>query len=162
MFIAQDHPVTTSSAQLCETCRRVEACDPSERHLSEWAHLDVAVQHRPDAAPQQGLVLVAHPAASDTVIDRIELRLDGAVVGTVTFTCCPACRTATLGYVHVVAGYRRLGYGRTLVAAARECLPEYRWTAPLPDGVVAQAFRARIPYPPAGPPCVHRISSRDR
>jgi hypothetical protein len=85
---------------LCETCRRVEACDPHERHLCEWVHLDIAVRHRPEDAPRQGLVLLAHPAASGTVTDRIELQLDGAVVATATITCCPACRTAALGYVH--------------------------------------------------------------
>jgi len=147
---------------LCETCRRVEACDPGERRLAEWAQLDITVRHPPTAAPPQGLVLVADLPANAAVTSRIELQLDGAVVGTATFICCPACRSATLGYVHVVAGYRRLGYGRTLVAATRECLPEYSWTAPLPDGVVAQAFRSRIPYPPAGLPCVHQSSSHDR
>jgi GNAT superfamily N-acetyltransferase len=151
----------TDSAQLCEICRRVEACDPHGRHLSEWAHLDVAIQHQPAAAPQQGLVLVTDLPTSGTLPERTELQLDGGVVGTVTFTCCPACRTATLGYVYVVAGYRRLGYGRTLVAATRERLPEYLWTAPLPDRVIAQAFRSRVPYPPARPPCVHQTSSRD-
>ncbi|NBH03496.1 hypothetical protein [Amycolatopsis sp. SID8362] len=49
---------------LCETCRRGEACDPNERHLAEWAPLDVTVGHQPAAAPQQGLVLVAPPAAA--------------------------------------------------------------------------------------------------
>ncbi|MFJ7216595.1 GNAT family N-acetyltransferase [Amycolatopsis sp. NPDC098790] len=143
-------------AQLCETCRRVEACDPNERRLSEWAQLDVTVRHPPATAPQQGLLLVAHPAAAGAEPERIELHLDGAVVATATVTCCPACRTASLDYVHVVAGYRRLGYGRTLVAAAHARAPQYRWTAPLPEGVVAQAFRARISYPNTGAPCVHR------
>lgn len=146
----------TSSAQLCETCRRVEACDPSERRLSEWAQLDVTVRHQPAAAPQQGLVLVAHPAAAVAEHERIELQLDGAAVATATVSCCAPCRTATLDYVHVVAGYRRLGYGRTLVAAARACAAQYRWAAPLPEGVVAQAFRARIAYSRPGAPCIHR------
>lgn len=156
MFIAQDHPVTTSSAQLCETCRRIEGLDPNERRLAEWAHLDVTVQYPPETAPQQGLVLVAHPPAAGSLTGRIELTLDGTVVGTLTLTCCPACRVATLDYVHVVAGYRRLGYGRTLVAAAHARTTGYRRTAPLPDGPVAQAFRARISYPRPGPPCIHQ------
>ncbi|WP_372672728.1 hypothetical protein [Amycolatopsis kentuckyensis] len=146
----------TGSAQLCETCRRVEACDPNERRLSEWAQLDVTVRHPPATAPQQGLVLVAHPAAAGAEPQRIELHLDGTVVATATVNCCAACLTSTLDYVHVVAGYRRLGYGRTLVAAAHAGAPEYRWTAPLPEGVVAQAFRARISYPKTGAPCVHQ------
>jgi GNAT superfamily N-acetyltransferase len=141
---------------LCETCRRVEALNPAERRLAEWALLDITVRHQPAAAPQQGLVLVAHPGPTGNLIGRVELQLDGTVVGTVTLTCCPACRSATLDYVHVVAPYRRLGYGRTLVAAARECAPGYQWTAPLPDGVVAQAFRSRIVYPRATSLCVHR------
>jgi GNAT superfamily N-acetyltransferase len=102
------------------------------------------------------LTTTAHDVATEPETGRIKLQLDGAVAGTATFTCCPACRTATLGYVHVVARYRRLGYGRTLAAAARERVPDYRWSAPLPDGVVAQAFRSRIPYLPGEPPCVHR------
>ena len=68
---------------------------------------------------------------------------------------CGRCRTATLDYVHVVAAYRRLGFGRTLVAAAVARAPSYRWTAPLPDGPVAQSFRARIAMRRAGPPCAH-------
>jgi GNAT superfamily N-acetyltransferase len=141
---------------LCETCRRIEALDPAERRLAEWAHLDITAQHPPDTAPQQGLVLVAHPPPGRDLTGRIELVLDGAVVGTLALTCCPACRVATLDYVSVVAGYRRLGYGRTLVAAAHARTTGYRRTAPLPDGAVAQAFRARISYPSPGPLCVHR------
>ncbi len=78
------------------------------------------------------LTTTAHDAATETKTGRIKLQLDGAVAGTPTFTCCPACRTATLGYVHVVARYRRIGYGCTLAAAARERVPDYRWSAPLP------------------------------
>ncbi|WP_254896803.1 GNAT family N-acetyltransferase [Amycolatopsis sp. Hca4] len=144
---------------LCETCRIIEARDPSERRLAEWAQLDVTDQHLPAAAPQQGLALIAHPPETGTLTGRIELVLDGAAAGAVTLTCCPVCRIATLDYVHVVAEYRRHGYGRTLVAAAHARTPDYRWTAPLPSGGIAQAFRARIPYPPAAPLCVHRQSS---
>ncbi|MFI5593600.1 GNAT family N-acetyltransferase [Amycolatopsis sp. NPDC051758] len=156
MFIAQDHAVTTSSAQLCETCRRIEALDLAERRLAEWAHLDITTQHPPDTTPQQGLVLVAHPPPAGTLTGRIELVLDGTAVATLTLTCCTACRIATLDYVHVAAGYRRLGYGRTLVAAAHARTTGYRRTAPLPDGAVAQAFRARISYPSPGQLCLHR------
>lgn len=88
-------------------------------------------------------MLVAYPAAAGAEPERTELQLDGAAVATATVSCCAAFRTASLEYVHVVAAYRRLGYGRTLVAAAHAGAPQYRWTAPLPDGVVAQAFRAR-------------------
>ncbi len=144
---------------LCETCHLTEARDPQERRLAEWAHLDVTAQHLPAAAPQQGLVLVTHPPAPGALTGQIELRLDNAPVGAATVTCCPACRTAALDYVQVTATHRRLGYGRTLVAAARARAPEYTWTAPLPDGGVAQAFRARLAYPRAAAPCVHRIRS---
>jgi hypothetical protein len=81
VFIAQDHPVTTSSAQLCETCRLIEAREPHQRRLAEWAHLDITDQHLAAAAPQQGLVLIAQPPATGTPTGRIELVLDGAVVG---------------------------------------------------------------------------------
>ncbi|MDQ7807343.1 GNAT family N-acetyltransferase [Amycolatopsis sp. A133] len=112
-------------------------------------------------APEQGLILAAHPPAAGTLTGRIELRLDNNAVGSVTDTCCPACRTAVLDYVHVAAEHRRLGYGRALIAAARARMPGYTWTAPLPDGGTAQAFRTRIPYPRAAPPCVHRAARTD-
>jgi GNAT superfamily N-acetyltransferase len=123
--------------------------------LAEWAHLDVTVQHAPAAAPGDGLVLVAYPPAAGTLAGRIELHLDGTEVGAVTASLCASCRTATLDYVHVAAEYRRLGYGRTLVAAVVARAPSYRWTAPLPAGPVAQSFRARIAMHRAGQRCVH-------
>ncbi|MFJ9782485.1 GNAT family N-acetyltransferase [Amycolatopsis sp. NPDC101161] len=136
---------------LCEVCRGLEACEPDARRLAEWALLDVTVQHAPDAAPNSGLVLAAHPPAAETLAGRVELRLDGGEVGSVTASPCGRCRTATLDYVHVAAEYRCLGLGRTLVAAAVARAPSYRWTAPLPDGPVAQSFRARIAMRRAGP-----------
>ncbi|MGV9362045.1 GNAT family N-acetyltransferase [Amycolatopsis sp. NPDC003731] len=87
---------------LCEVCRGQEACEPYARRLAEWALLDVTVQHRPDAAPTNGLVMVVHPPATATLAGRIELRLDGTEVGSVTASPCGRCRTATLDYVHVV------------------------------------------------------------
>ncbi|WIV57995.1 GNAT family N-acetyltransferase [Amycolatopsis nalaikhensis] len=140
---------------LCEVCRAQEGCDPGARRLAEWAHLDVTVQYEPDTAPGDGLVLVAHAPVAGTRAGRIELRLDGTEVGTVTASPCVSCRTATLDYVHVAAEYRRLGFGRTLVAAAVARAPSYRWTAPLPDGPVAQSFRARIAMRRPGQPCAH-------
>lgn len=140
---------------LCEVCRGQEACEPEARRLAEWALLDVTVQHPPETAPGGGLVLVAHPPAVGTLAGRIELRLDGMEVGSVTASPCGWCRAATLDYVHVAAEYRRLGFGRTLVAAAVARAPSYRWTAPLPDGPVAQSFRARIAMRRAGRPCAH-------
>ncbi|MGW4526944.1 GNAT family N-acetyltransferase [Amycolatopsis sp. NPDC004378] len=139
---------------LCEVCRGQEACDPGARRLAVRALLDVTVQHAPDAAPGSGLVLVAWPPVAGTLADRLELRLDGVEVGSVTASACRGCRTATLDYVHVAAEYRLLGFGRTLVAAAVARTPSYRWTAPLPDGPVARSFRARIAMRRAGPPCV--------
>lgn len=62
---------------------------------------------------------------------------------------------ATLDYVHVAAEYRCLGFGRTLVAAAVARAPSYRWTAPLPEGLVAQSFRARIAMRQPGQRCIH-------
>ncbi|MFF1608815.1 GNAT family N-acetyltransferase [Amycolatopsis sp. NPDC058278] len=140
---------------LCEVRRGQEACEPNARRLAEWALLDVTVQHPPDAAPTGGLVLVAHSPAAGTLAGRIALHLDGAEVGSVRASPCGKCRTATLDYVHVAAGCRRLGFGRTLVASAEARAASYRWTAPLPDGPVAQSFRARIAMRRAGPPCAH-------
>ena len=47
------------------------------------------------------------------------------------------------------------GFDRTLVAAAVARAPSYKWTAPLPDGPVAQSFRARIAMRRPGQRCVH-------
>ncbi|QKV81138.1 GNAT family N-acetyltransferase [Amycolatopsis sp. Hca4] len=142
-------------ATLCEVRRAHEACEPGARRLAEWAHLDATSQHAADAAPGDGLVLVAHPPPAGTMAGRIELRLDGTEVGRVTVTTCTPCQAATLDYVHVGAEYRRLGFGRTLVAAAVARAPSYRWAAPLPDGPVAQSFRARIAMHRTAQPCIH-------
>ncbi|MEV6825651.1 GNAT family N-acetyltransferase [Amycolatopsis sp. NPDC051102] len=140
---------------LCEVCRAQEGCDPAARRLAEWAHLDVTIQHTPGTKPGDGLILVARPPTAGTLAGRIELHLDGTEVGAVTAGLCASCRTATLDYVHVAADYRRLGFGRTLVAAAVARAPSYQWTAPLPDGPVAQSFRARIAMRRPGQRCVH-------
>jgi GNAT superfamily N-acetyltransferase len=140
---------------LCEVCRAQEGYEPASRHLAEWALLDVTTQRTPGTARSDGLVLVAHPPTAGSLAGRIELHLDGTEVGAVTVSLCAICRTATLDYVQVAADYRRLGFGRTLVAAAVTRAPSYRWTAPLPSGPVAQSFRARIAMRRAGAPCVH-------
>lgn len=95
-------------------------------------------------APGDGLALVACPPTAGTLAGRIGLHLDGAEVGSVTASLCASCRTATLAYVHVAAEYRCSGFGRSLVTAAVARAPSYQWTAPLPDGPVAQSLRARI------------------
>jgi GNAT superfamily N-acetyltransferase len=140
---------------LCEVCRAQEGCEPTARRLAEWAHLDVTIQYAPGTASVDGLVLVAYPPAAGTLAGRIELHLDGTEVGAVTASLCASCRMATLDYVHVAAEYRRLGFGRTLVASAVARAPSYRWTAPLPDGPVAQSFRARIAMRRPSQRCVH-------
>ena len=155
-FIAQDHPVTTSSAQLCETCRSLESCTPATRPRAEWAHLDVTTQHAADAVPALGLVLVALPPVAGTMTGQVELRLDDAPVGTATLTCCTSCRIGTLDYVQITAEHRRLGYGRTLVAVALVRASAYTWTAPVPTNPIAHAFRTRIDLPRTGLACPHR------
>ncbi|EWM19873.1 GNAT family N-acetyltransferase [Kutzneria sp. 744] len=144
-------------ATLCETCRTLEACTPTARRRAEWAHLDVARQHAADAAPTGGLVLIALPPATGAMTGHIELRLDGATVGAATLTCCLSCHTGTLDDVHVTPDHRRLGYGRTLVAAAFARAPAYTWTAPIPGSAVGLAFRTRIEVPRSGVVCVHRV-----
>lgn len=141
---------------LCETCRILESCIPANRPRAEWAHLDVTIQHAAGATPALGLVLVALPPVAGTMTGQVELRLDDAPVGTATLTCCTSCRSGTLDYVQVAAEYRRLGYGRTLVAAALVRAPAYSWTAPIPANPVAHAFRTRVDLPRPGPTCPHR------
>jgi GNAT superfamily N-acetyltransferase len=143
-------------ATLCEVCRALEGCDPAERRLAEWAHLDLASPRTVETVADDGLALVVRPPAAGSLTGQLDLRLDGSQVATATLSICVPCRAATLDYVHVVAGHRRLGYGRTLVAAAVARAPAYRWTAALPDGPVARSFRARIAMRRAGPPCFHR------
>lgn len=134
---------------LCEVCRAQEGCEPSASRLTEWAHLDVTVQHAPGTVPSNGLAPVAYPPTAGTLAGRIELHLDGTEGSAVTASPCASCRTATLDYVHVAADYRRLGFGLTLVVAAVARARSYKWTAPLPDGPVAQSFLAGSPC--AGP-----------
>jgi GNAT superfamily N-acetyltransferase len=134
----------------------MEACDPSERRLAEWARLDVTSARAFDPAFSDGMFLVVREPPSGTLTGQIDLHLDRAQVATATLSICVPCRAAILDYVHIVASYRRLGYGRTLVAAALARAPGYRWTALLPDGPVAQSFRARIAMRCVGLPCIHR------
>ncbi|MEU8632746.1 GNAT family N-acetyltransferase [Amycolatopsis sp. NPDC048633] len=140
----------------CEVCRAVEACDPSERRLSEWAHLDITSPRAFDPAFDEGLLLIVRAPPPGTLAGQIDLHLDGTQVATATLSICVPCRAATLDYVNVVASYRRLGYGRTLVTAAAARAPGYQWTAPLPDGPVARSFRARVAMRRAGAPCIQR------
>ncbi len=99
--------------------------------------------------------MVVHQPQAGTLSGRFELRLDGREVATATVSICASCRMATLGYVHVAAEHRRLGFGRTLVTGGAARAPTYRWTASLPSGPVAQSFRARIAMSRAGAPCIH-------
>ncbi|UOX88377.1 GNAT family N-acetyltransferase [Amycolatopsis sp. FBCC-B4732] len=99
--------------------------------------------------------MVVYQPVAGSLGGRVELRLDGCEVATAAVSICVSFRTATLYYVHVAAEHRRLGYGRTLVAAAVARAPTYRWTAPLPSGPAAQSFRARIAMRRTGAPRVH-------
>jgi GNAT superfamily N-acetyltransferase len=128
-----------------------EGCEPGSRRLAEWAHLDVTVQHAPETAPGEGIALVASPPAAGTLAGRVALHLDGAQVGAVTARPCTSCRTATLDYIQVAVEYRRLGFGRTLVAAACPRLPVDGSAARRPGGAVA-----RIAIRQPGSPCHHR------
>lgn len=145
-------------ATLCEVCRSDEACNPSKRRLAEWAHLDVTSPRAFDPTFGDGLLLIVRAPPPGTLAGQIDLHLAGTKVAAATLSICVPCRAATLDYVHVVADHRRLGYGRTLVAAAVARAPGYRWTAPLPDGPVAQSFRARIAMRRTDAPCRHRTS----
>jgi hypothetical protein len=92
---------------------------------------------------------------------QLELCLNGAAVATATLTYCVPFRTATVDYGQVSAEHRRLGYGRTLVAAAHTRAPGYSWTAPLSTGPIAQVFCARLPCQRSGTPCIHQPSHDD-
>ncbi len=103
---------------MCEVRRAAEACDPAERRLAEWAHLDVTSPRAFDPTFGDGLLLIVRAPPPRTLTCQIALHFDRTLVATVTLSICIPCGATTRDYVHVAAGYRLLGYGRTLVAAA--------------------------------------------
>jgi GNAT superfamily N-acetyltransferase len=153
-------------ATLCEICRLLER-DDTRRTLAEWAHLDAARHHADADTPAFGLALVAVPPPRNAHAGQIQLRLNGNTVAHALITLCGPCRRGILHYIHADQQYRRLGYGRTLAAAALARQPTYQWTAETTtDNPVGRAFwattglprsraRDRCPHMPDTPQQVH-------
>ncbi|HET6502278.1 MAG TPA: GNAT family N-acetyltransferase [Amycolatopsis sp.] len=131
------------------TCRVCAALGDT----ATWCLLDPTRQPAAEAAPERGLTLVRFPPARRAGIGRIELQLNGQTVGEVSLAACGPCRRAVLTGIRVddvPVNYRRLGYGRVLVAAALARAPaaRYRWsTTALRDTVEARAFWAAVGFP---------------
>lgn len=132
------------------TCR---VCAALGNGPATWCLINPTSQYPADAAPVRGLALVVFPPSRRGGIGRIELRLNTRVTGEVHLAACGPCRRAVITRVEVAeapVSFRRLGYGRVLVAAALARAPatRYRWsTAALPDTVEARAFWAAIDFP---------------
>jgi GNAT superfamily N-acetyltransferase len=122
---------------LCEICCIVEHHDPPARALAEWAHIDTSVRYSAGSAPEYGLVLVTEPPPHPGGTGYLHLRLDDTSVATIDVTLCGSCHRGTVHSVHVDQRYRRLGYGRTLIAAALTLQPTYTWTTESKAGTVA-------------------------
>jgi hypothetical protein len=126
---------------LCEICRIVEHHDPPARALAEWAYVDVSIRRSATCAPAYGLVLVAEPPARPPGTGHLHLRFDSATAATINLALCGSCRRGIVHSVHVENRYRRLGYGRTLIAAGLALQPAYTWsTESEPEAVASQAF----------------------
>jgi GNAT superfamily N-acetyltransferase len=122
---------------LCEICRIVEHHDPPAPALAEWSYVDTSVRYSAAAAPDFGLVLVVDPPSSPGGTGYVHFRLDGSVIATIDVVLCGSCRRGTVQSVRVEQRYRRLGYARTLVAAALTLQPRYTWVAKSDSGTVA-------------------------
>jgi hypothetical protein len=133
---------------LCEVCRIVELDDPPQQCRAEWAYIDTSVRYDAATAPAFGLVLLVEPPPRRGGKGHLRLRLDGATVATIDLALCGSCRRGTIHAAHVDKWYRRLGYGRTLVAAALTLQPTFTWTTEShPDTVGSRAFWATTGLP---------------
>lgn len=104
-----------------------------------------------NSGPQPfGLSLVVLPPAVRGGVGRIEIRLDNDPIGDIDFAACGPCRRAVLEQVRVDDAYRRLGFGRVLVAAALTRAPAdlYTWsTTAMERTLAARAFWASTEFP---------------
>jgi GNAT superfamily N-acetyltransferase len=133
---------------LCEVCRIVEHHDPPARALAEWVYMDTSVRYSTADAPAYSLVLVAEPPPLPGGTGYLHLGLEGATVATIGVVLCGSCRRGNIHRVHTEKRYRRLGYARTLAAAALTLQPEYTWTLePNLDTVTSRAFWTTLGLP---------------
>jgi hypothetical protein len=140
-------------------------CHKLNPKTASWALIDPTRQVTPDAVRGTGLELVAIPPPIRAGIGRIELRLDGDVLGDIDLTLCSVDQRGVIEHVRVDRGrYRRHGYSRLLVAAARARGPNYTWTTTnVEDTVEARAFWATVGWPGVGEPkyCSHQQEAAD-
>jgi GNAT superfamily N-acetyltransferase len=111
-----------------------------------------------------GLVLVRVPPVVRAASGRLELRLDGQVVADADLMLCPIDAGAVFEHVRVDAEYRRLGYGRVLVAAALVLGAGYDWSmTAISESTEARAFWATVGLPGPDTPryCSHMRESSE-
>ncbi|MQA10529.1 MAG: GNAT family N-acetyltransferase [Pseudonocardiaceae bacterium] len=135
----------------CEVCYALK--DP----LATWYLIDPTEQYSAEDADTMGLVLVLIPPAMRGGLGHIELWLGGVSVGDIDLRACGPCRRAVLEHVRVDEKYRRMGYGRVLVAAAVARAPGYSWsTTTMDTSLATRAFWAavgdQVPGDIGGPP----------
>ncbi|MDT8913466.1 error-prone DNA polymerase [Amycolatopsis sp. PS_44_ISF1] len=110
-------------------------CWESGHEDHAWALVDPAyeqVELSEAAGTGFELVALALDGAVSSAAGRIELRLDGWVVGEATLFVCATDRCGVLEHVRVAPGYRRRGYGRPLALAV---LSRYDWSTAQPRWV---------------------------
>lgn len=100
--------------------------------------------------PGVHLSLVAVPPPARGGVGRITVHVRQHAIGDIDIAVCGPCRRACLEQIRVEEKYRRLGFGRLLLAAALARLPpeHYRWsTTKLEDTIEAKSFWARVDFP---------------
>lgn len=101
-------------------------------------------------APSLGLTLVATPPAVRGGIARIALHLNQPSVADLDVAYCGPCERVCLEQIRVDESYRRLGFGRLLLAAALARLSPERFcwsTTAIQDTLPARSFWASVPFP---------------
>jgi GNAT superfamily N-acetyltransferase len=132
--------------------------DPPPRALAEWAYTEVSVRKSAGDALAFGLALVVEPPPRRGGAGCLQLRLDGITTARIDVTLCGSCRRGAAHTVYVEERYRRLGYARTLVAAALALQPTYAWTTESnPHSVASRAFwtTTGLPRSPFKDRCPH-------
>jgi GNAT superfamily N-acetyltransferase len=149
----------------CRLCATLELEDKSARNLADWCLIDPANQYDVATAPVQGLVLVRVPPVVRAAPGRLELRLDGQVLADADVSLCPVEKRAVFEHVRVDAEYRRLGYGRVLVAAALILGRGYDWSmTAISESTDARAFWATVGLPGPDTPayCSHMAAAAEK
>lgn len=84
---------------------------------------------------------VMRPAALPAGIERLDVLLDGQVIGDLDFRACEHCHQAVLEQIRIDPAHRRQGLAQGALQAAVDSRPGYRWsTSVLADTAEARNF----------------------